>query len=86
MPNIKSAQKRMKTSIKSRDGNKSVKTKVATMRGKLNDAIAAGDSAAATTAFGAYCSSLDKAVKRGTVKANTANRGKSRAAARMKKM
>ncbi len=85
MPNIKSAKKSMKTSLKSQIDNKSVKTKVATARKKLDEVIASGDEAATKAAFGAYCSALDKAVKRGAVKANTASRGKSRAAARIKK-
>lgn len=85
MPNIKSAKKRMKTAAKSQVANKAAKTRVATMRKKLDEAIASGDEAAAKAAFGAYCSALDKAVKRGAIKANTAARGKSRAAARMNK-
>jgi len=84
MPNIKSAKKRMKTAAKSQVANKGVKTKVATMRKKLDAAVASGDEAASKAAYGAYSSALDKAVKRGAVKANTASRGKSRANARIK--
>lgn len=86
MPNTKSAAKRIKTSLKNREGNRAVKTRIATMRRKLGDAIASADASVANTAFSAYCSALDKAVKRGNVKANTASRSKSRAAARIKSL
>ena len=84
MPNIESAKKRMRNAAKSQIANKATKTKVATMRKKLDEANASGDEAANKAAFGSYCSALDKAVKKGTVQANTASRVKSRASARMK--
>ncbi len=83
MPNIKSAKKRLRTSEKARQGNKSVKSRVTTARGKFYAAVAGDDQAAATTAFNTYCSALDKAVKRGAIKKNNASRRKSRAALRL---
>ena len=85
MPNIKSAKKRMLTSEKSRQGNMAVKSLIITERKKLYDAIIAGEEASIKDALSKYNSSLDKAVKRGAIKANAANRRKSRAVARVRK-
>ncbi|NQU39129.1 MAG: 30S ribosomal protein S20 [Lentisphaerae bacterium] len=83
MPNIKSAKKRLLTSEKSRQGNKSVKSRITTTRRKFISAVAGDDKTAADAAFGTFCSALDKGVKRGAIKKNNANRRKSRAAARL---
>lgn len=85
MPNIKSAKKRMKTSEKSRTRNRVVKRTIVTARKNLYDAIAGGDRAKCEDILRRYCSILDKAVKKGMVKANTANRRKSRAVARLRR-
>ena len=81
MPNIKSAEKRVRQSEKSRAKNRAVKSKINTARkpvieGKL-------DKEAMAKAVSAYASTLDKAVKQGVIKKNTANRRKSRAAKRL---
>ncbi|OVE74057.1 30S ribosomal protein S20 [bacterium B17] len=83
MPNIKSAKKRMKTSAAKQELNKSVKSTISSQRRKLYEAIAAGDKSECEELFRAYGSSLDKAAKKGVIKANNASRRKSRAAARM---
>ena len=83
MPNIKSASKRIKTSEKAAERNRVLKGGASTARRKLYEAIAAGDATASTAAYRAYCSVLDKGVKKGVIKANNANRRKSRAAARL---
>ena len=83
MPNIKSAKKRLRTSEKARQGNKSVKSRTTTARGKFYAEVAGTDKDAATTAFNTYCSALDKGVKRGAIKKNNANRRKSRASVRL---
>ncbi len=85
MPNIKSAKKRMITSEKRRQGNQMVKSRIVTFRRKLYEAIKTGDETAIKDALSKYSSVLDKAVKRGAIKANAASRRKSRAAARIKK-
>ena len=85
MPNIKSAKKRMLTSEKSRQGNTAAKSLIITQRRKLYDAIITGEEASIKDALNKYNSALDKAVKRGAIKANAANRRKSRAVARIKK-
>ena len=80
MPNIKSAKKRMITSEKSRQSNIATKSRVSTERGKLLQAIEAGDKTESNKLFRVYCSVLDKAVKKGVIKANAADRRKSRIA------
>jgi small subunit ribosomal protein S20 len=83
MPTSNSAKKRMRTAAKSQARNAAVKSRVGTTRRRLYDAIDAGDKAAMETQFRSYCSLLDKAVKKGTIKANNASRRKSRASHRM---
>ncbi|MDP6629607.1 MAG: 30S ribosomal protein S20 [Kiritimatiellia bacterium] len=83
MPNIKSAKKRLRTSEKARQGNKSVKSRINTARAKFYKAVVGDDKAAAQTALNSFCSALDMGVKRGAIKKNNANRRKSRARLRM---
>lgn len=85
MPNIKSAKKRMRSSEARRQGNLTVKTKVKTERRKARETLAAGPADAATSAVRSYSSALDKAVKRGVIKKNTAIRRKKRAMAALRK-
>ena len=83
MPNIKSAKKRMKTSEESRVANQGVKTRVVSTRRKFIETAATGDKAASEARFRDFCSALDKAAKKGVIKANNASRRKSRAAAHL---
>jgi small subunit ribosomal protein S20 len=83
MPNTKSAAKRMRSSAKCRAGNRAVKGRIATLRNSLLEAIAGGEQEKSRELYRRYCSSLDKAVKRGTIKARAASRRKSRAAVRL---
>ena len=85
MPNIKSAEKRMRQSRVNRIRNVSTKNALRTIRRKFDGSISTAEKAAVETLFRDYCSLLDKAVKRGVVKKNTADRSKQRAALRMKK-
>lgn len=86
MPNIKSAAKRVKTAAKSNLRNRSVRSELLTYRRKIEAAIAAGDKAAATEVVRVYASKLDKAVKKGVIKHNTADRKKSRSALALAKL
>jgi len=86
MPTTKSAVRWVKTSEKRRARNRALKSKIRTVRNGLHDAIAAGDKAKCEETFRRYCSVLDKAAKRGTIKANAANRRKSAAAAKLAAM
>lgn len=83
MPNIKSAKKRVKTSEKKRIVNKSAKSAISTIRVKLYKSIADGNKDECVGLMRKYSSLLDKAVKKGTIKANAASRRKSRAAVRL---
>ncbi len=83
MPNIKSAGKRMRNAEKSRQQNKGVRSVVRTARAALLEGEA--DCPATEAAYRAYCSVLDKAVKKGVMARNAATRRKTRAANRLRK-
>lgn len=84
MPNIKSAEKRARQSVKRREMNRAVRSQVGTARGQAFDTVAKGDKAAAAKMLAAYAATLDKAAKKGIIKANTANRRKARLARRVR--
>ncbi|MCX7590773.1 MAG: 30S ribosomal protein S20 [Kiritimatiellae bacterium] len=84
MPNLPSARKRMRTSAKRRLRNRMVKSRLHSLRRKFMDAVLAGDRPRAEACLRAYCSGLDKAVKKGVIKQGNANRKKSRAALKLK--
>ena len=86
MANIKSAQKRMRSSESRRVGNLAVKTRVKTAKRKAHEALEAGVAETATVAVREYSSVLDKAVKRGVIKKNTAIRRKARANNALRKL
>lgn len=86
MPNIKSAKKRVRSSEQRRIGNITVKTKVKTVRRKTREVLTAGVAETSAQAVREYSSVLDKAVKRGVIKKNTAIRRKKRAAAALRKL
>lgn len=86
MPNIKSAKKRMRSSETRRQGNLAVKTRVSTARRKAREALTAGVAETAGAAVREYSSVLDKAVKRGVIKKNTAVRRKQRANEALRKL
>lgn len=79
MANIKSAEKRARQSDAQHIANHAAKSDVLTCRKGLLAAVAKGDKAAATGAFAHFASRLDKAVKKGILKQNNADRRKARA-------
>lgn len=85
MPNIKSAKKRMRSSEKRRVANMMVRTRIKTARRKTRDSLAAASTDDAADAVRMYHSTLDKAVKSGVIKKNTAIRRKKRASAALRK-
>ena len=85
MPNIKSALKRVHLSARANLRNRDVKTELVTIRRQFLAAVEAKDKDKAWTAFRAYCSALDRAAKKGIIKANNASRKKHRAAQWLKK-
>ena len=84
MPNIKSAIKRVKVSEKKNLRNRIVKSKVKTAMKKF-DAELAENPANAGALYSATTSAIDKAVAKGIVHKNTANRKKSRLAKQVAK-
>ena len=79
MPNIKSAMKRVRVSEKKNLRNRIVKTKVKTAIKKF-DAELAASPATAGAQYSVTASAIDKAVAKGIMHKNTANRKKARLA------
>ncbi|MBN1864061.1 MAG: 30S ribosomal protein S20, partial [Victivallales bacterium] len=78
MPNIKSAKKRMLTSVKERERNKSRKTAAKTAEKSLGAAVARkSDADQLKGMLSKAHQKLDKAVKSGTIHRNKAARKKS---------
>jgi small subunit ribosomal protein S20 len=79
MPNLKSGWKRMRQSQKGRARNRAEKSTLRTLAARLA-ATPPAEKQTREQTFREYCSLLDKAVKKGVIASNTANRRKSRAA------
>lgn len=84
MPIIKSAMKRVRQTAKRRSHNLSIKRAVHKDVRAVMDAIEANDAKAATEAYRAAVSEIDRAVKKGTLHKGTAGRQKSRLNAKVK--
>lgn len=80
MANTKSAIKAARKSIRLTERNRGVKTRLKTLRKRLDAMIAAKDTAGVKTAVSAYTSAMDKAVKSGVVHKNAASRAKAHTA------
>jgi small subunit ribosomal protein S20 len=78
LPNIKSAEKRVRVTEKKRLRNKSVRTMCKTNITRAESLIFMGDTAAAQEAVAVAITSLDKATEKGIIHANNAARRKSR--------
>ena len=83
MPNIKSAIKRVKVNKKKNLRNRMIKTAMRTSLKKFDVATAAGS--ADQQLLNATAASIDKAVSKGVIHKNAANRKKSRLAKRLNK-
>ena len=83
MPNIKSAIKRVKVNEKKHLRNRMVKSAMRTTVKKYESAVAAGSADAALLSQTA--SAIDKAVSKGVISKNAANRKKARMAKRLAK-
>ena len=89
MANIKggrAARKRDRQNAKANKRNTLVKTRLHNEHKRLFKKADAGDKEAAEKDLKAFVSELDKAVKKGIITKNTANRKKSRAQLRVNKM
>jgi len=84
MPQIKSAKKRLKQNEVAQKRNSAKKSRMRSSRRNFNEALESGDAEAAKTAYAAYCSALDKAVKTNVIKRNTAVRSKRRGAEKLR--
>lgn len=80
MANTKSAIKAARKSVRLTERNRGVKTRLKTLRKRLDALLAAKDGEASKTAAADYVSAMDKAVKAGVVHKNAASRAKSHAA------
>lgn len=86
MPNIKSAAKRLRQSIKRRAANRTYKSAMRTLLRKQREVIAAGDVAASKTMFVEVSKRLDQLAAKRVIHRNKAARLKSRYSARLKQM
>ncbi|MBR6222225.1 MAG: 30S ribosomal protein S20 [Lachnospiraceae bacterium] len=86
LANIKSAKKRIKVIEKKTLRNKMIKSEIKTYVKKVEEAIAAGDKAAASDALLKVTSKLDKAKSKGVFHKNTAARKVSRLAQAVNKL
>lgn len=84
MPNIKSAKKRVKVSEKKNLQNRMVKSSLHTSEKKFEAAMAS-DLTAAQAQLNATASAIDKAVAKGVIHKNAANRKKARLARQLVK-
>ncbi len=84
MANIASAEKRIRQTAKRTLRNKARKSRVHTAIRKVEEAVAAGDKAAALAAFTAAQPELQRAAGKGVLKANTVSRKLSRLSASVK--
>ena len=78
MANTKSAIKAARKSLRLTERNRGVKTRLKTLRKRLDDLVTSNDAAGSTLAGAAYVSAIDKAVKSGVIHRNLASRAKAR--------
>ncbi len=86
MANTKSAKKMVRKIARRTEVNKSRRSRVRTYVRKVEEAVAAGDKKAATTALKAAEPEIMRGVTKGVLHKNTASRKVSRLAARVKGM
>lgn len=86
MANIKSSKKAIKVIAKKTEANHEFKARVKNTIKECEKAIAAKDVAAATEAVKKVQKNIDKAVSKGVIKKNTADREKSRLNKKVKDM
>jgi small subunit ribosomal protein S20 len=79
MANTKSAIKAARKTVRLTERNRGTKTRLKTLRKRLDTLIAAKDTAGSKIAAADYVSAMDKAVKSGVVHRNAASRAKSHA-------
>ena len=80
MAHTQSAKKRIRQTIKRTAINRSIMSRVRTLRKKVAEAVTGNDKEAAVVAYNVFASAIDKAAKKGVVPANRAANYKSKAA------
>ena len=86
MANHRSAIKRHKQSLKARERNRMVKTRIKNSLKKVRQAVEAGDKEQAVTALGQATAVLDKAASKGVIHSRNASRRISRLATAVNKI
>lgn len=76
LPNIKSAEKRVRIEAKAKLRNRNVKSELKTLAKKFNEAVAANNKDNAEIFFKEYTGALDRAVIKGTIHKNSCDRKK----------
>jgi small subunit ribosomal protein S20 len=76
LPNIKSAERRMRVEAKANLRNRMVKSELKTVAKKFKTAVDAGDKDAALALYKEYTGALDKAALKGTLHPNNVSRKK----------
>jgi small subunit ribosomal protein S20 len=84
MANHFSALKRARQTEKRTDRNRASSSRLRTALRSLRESLAKGDKTAAEQTFRQTVSALDKAIQKGVIHENTADRYKSRLSARLK--
>jgi len=84
MPKTKSAERRMRSSARKHLHNRSILSRLRKLEKKYLALVGTGPKADAASAFRDVCSAFDKAAKTRVIPKATANRKKSRLAARLK--
>jgi len=83
MANTKSALKRVRQTKRRTECNRAEKSRIKTLRRKLQSQLEAGDAHAAQAVLSEFSSAVDRAAKRGVVHKNKAANLKSKAAQRI---
>lgn len=76
MANIKSAERRTRTTAKANLRNRAIKSEIRTLEKKFKDAVDAGEKEAAGALLKEFTGALDKAALKGAIHKNSANRKK----------
>ena len=85
MPNTKSAERRMRNSVRKHSQNKSVKSRLKTLEDRYTELLKT-DRAKAEQALRTVSSALDKAAKTGVIHSGAAARKKSRLATQLNRL
>ena len=86
MPNTKSAERRVRNSVRKQAANKSRKSSVKRLEKKYLELVDTGKKEEASTVLRAVSSALDKAAKTGVIHSSNASRRKSRLTVRLNKL